>query len=75
MLDHLERLVKRYLNARPAQRQLPYFWWDVARRNPGRLTVLLLILVHGAFDEAPSQPHAGTPPGSRANADSSSQQN
>ena len=23
---------------------LPPFWWDVVRRNPGRITVLLLIM-------------------------------
>ena len=24
---------------------LPPFWWDVVRRNPGRITVLVLIFV------------------------------
>ena len=34
-------------------RRHPPFWWDVVRRNPGRLTVLALMLVQVFFGEPP----------------------
>ena len=44
----MQQLLQKLMGAKAPQvtKPLPPIWWDIIRRNPGRLTVLLLIFVH-----------------------------